>query len=203
MSIEFLVGDATNVPFKNEYFDTIVSLGMFEYLKGPTPFLSEINRILKPSGTLLFSCHNRNLIGNSKKFQFVLRPTLILKSIYNLYNFFRPETKNVDEKDYYGFSLQERERLWHVVAHDLKEINKFLELNGLKLVGFRTFGFFISDKLFRLATKIQKLKLRDKLFASSVFINRFLGKFTLTKVYGGVFIIKSEKIGGIKNDSSI
>lgn len=192
MSIKFLVGDATCIPFKNEHFDVIVSLGMFEYLKDPTPFLSEINRILKKDGILLFVCHNRNygcrFLRKTKFFQQVIKPTL--KPIKNYLSVIDKAT------DYYGSSLEIRAKYWRAVRHDLREIDKFLKLNGLKLLKFRSYAFKIPDMIFKVGRKTLNTKLRNSLLVSSAFINRFQGKFTLTKNCGGNLIIKAKKVGG-------
>ena len=51
----FLRGDAMNLPFPNNFFDTIVSLETIEHLPRYLQFLSECNRVLKNSGSFVIS----------------------------------------------------------------------------------------------------------------------------------------------------
>lgn len=50
-----IVADAHILPFKNETFDTVLCLLMLEHTKKPHKIIKEINRILKPSGTLILA----------------------------------------------------------------------------------------------------------------------------------------------------
>lgn len=44
--------------FGSDEFDLIVSLETFEHLRNPQPVLRELNRILKPEGTVIVTCPN-------------------------------------------------------------------------------------------------------------------------------------------------
>lgn len=193
MPVEFLVGDATSTYFKDNYFDVIVSLGMFEYLKDPSPFLAEINRVLKPNGVLVFTCHNRTRVSDrlfdTKLFHVVLKP--ILKSIKV---FLFPRTANINT-GYYGHPSETRERLYNKVRHSVKEIDSYLRFNGLILTDYRSLNFRVVDMLFKVGTKIKNGKLQCSLFSISIFLNRFLGSFPPTKRLGGNLIIKAVKEG--------
>jgi SAM-dependent methyltransferase len=59
----YAISDAVQSGLKGDSFDAIVSLGMFEYLDDPSPFLIEILRLLKPGGQLIFTCHNRTFFA--------------------------------------------------------------------------------------------------------------------------------------------
>jgi ubiquinone/menaquinone biosynthesis C-methylase UbiE len=191
MPIEFIVGDATNTCFRDGYFDVIVSLGMFEYLEDPSPFLIEINRILKPNGVLVFTCHNRGRVFHrlfeTRFFQTVLKP--ILKSIRD---FLFHRTANINAS-YYGQPAGTREKLWSAVRHNLKGIDSFLRSNGLSLTDYRSLNFRAVDTFFKIGTRIRDGKLRRSLFGISIFLNRFLGIFPLTRRWGGNLIIKAVK----------
>jgi SAM-dependent methyltransferase len=50
---------ATRSALKPASFDTVISLGMFEYMADPSPFLRVIFGLLKPGGMLVFTSHNR------------------------------------------------------------------------------------------------------------------------------------------------
>lgn len=51
-------GDCRETPFADESFDIVVCLGVIAYIEDYAPLLREIDRILKPGGTVLISCRN-------------------------------------------------------------------------------------------------------------------------------------------------
>lgn len=54
-----LAGDLTALPFANQTFDTIVSLGVLEYILGQQKALQEFHRVIGPQGTIILSLPNR------------------------------------------------------------------------------------------------------------------------------------------------
>src|SRR4030043_27366 len=50
-----VVGDITNAPFKNDFFDTVTIIEVLEHIYDDGKAFSEIARILKPAGLLFFS----------------------------------------------------------------------------------------------------------------------------------------------------
>ncbi|OGH16742.1 MAG: hypothetical protein A3C30_00160 [Candidatus Levybacteria bacterium RIFCSPHIGHO2_02_FULL_40_18] len=56
---DFLVADATKLPFKNGEFDIACSFEVIEHLKNPKHFLSEAKRVLKKRGILVLSTPNK------------------------------------------------------------------------------------------------------------------------------------------------
>ena len=52
-SIPLYIGDAENLPFFDDAFDAVWSSGSIEYWPNPIETLSEIRRIVKPSGKVL------------------------------------------------------------------------------------------------------------------------------------------------------
>lgn len=48
---EFILGDAENIPFKNNSFDLVLSTGLLEHFEDPQIVINEMVRILKPGGT--------------------------------------------------------------------------------------------------------------------------------------------------------
>jgi ubiquinone/menaquinone biosynthesis C-methylase UbiE len=51
----FRVGDIENIPFADNTFDTVVCLGVLEYLDADDPALREVWRVLKPGGRAVLS----------------------------------------------------------------------------------------------------------------------------------------------------
>jgi SAM-dependent methyltransferase len=50
-----LRGDGQQLPFKNEMFDTIISIDVLEHVPNPEKFVSEMFRVLKPGGIVILS----------------------------------------------------------------------------------------------------------------------------------------------------
>jgi ubiquinone/menaquinone biosynthesis C-methylase UbiE len=59
--VEFLVGEAQNLPFSDASFDVVVSFETIEHLKDQEKYLSEIKRVLKSGGLAIISTPN-NLV---------------------------------------------------------------------------------------------------------------------------------------------
>jgi SAM-dependent methyltransferase len=47
--------DGITIPFKNDYFDSIVCFEVLEHVFNPDDFLKEANRVLKPGGSAIFT----------------------------------------------------------------------------------------------------------------------------------------------------
>ncbi len=66
-----------------------------------------------------------------------------------------------------------------------------MKQNGLKVLDYRTITFGVVDKVSSTGKKISSKRLQNALWVVSVFLNRFLGKFILTKRCGGNLIVKA------------
>jgi len=54
-----LEGDLENeIPFENDYFDSVIGMEIIEHLADTDTFIREIKRVLKPNGVLVFSTPN-------------------------------------------------------------------------------------------------------------------------------------------------
>lgn len=52
------------IPFKNNLFDYVISLETIEHLEDPWNFLREVQRVLKPKGTVILSTPNNTHISS-------------------------------------------------------------------------------------------------------------------------------------------
>ena len=46
----FYLGDAYNLPFKDDTFDVVMSTGLLEHFRDPSPIITEMVRVLRPDG---------------------------------------------------------------------------------------------------------------------------------------------------------
>lgn len=101
-------------PFKNNSFDFIIFLEIFEHLRiNPISTLKEINRVLKPNGILLLTTPNLYAIHKIFMFNFGM-------SFNDAYDQF-------DKLKTYGY-------VGHIREYSTAEVKKFLENTGFKVV---------------------------------------------------------------------
>lgn len=60
--IKFKVGHAEKLPYKNNYFDLVISYETAEHVENPTLMLKEIKRVLKKNGKLLLAMDSGVLV---------------------------------------------------------------------------------------------------------------------------------------------
>lgn len=60
----FKKADATNLPFRMNYFDMVISFDVIEHIKNDKQFVREAFRVLKYGGKILFGTPNKNRIVN-------------------------------------------------------------------------------------------------------------------------------------------
>jgi ubiquinone/menaquinone biosynthesis C-methylase UbiE len=58
-NVQFLHADATRLPFPDGHFSGIVSITMLEFVDDLELVLNEIDRVLKPGGTIVLGCLNK------------------------------------------------------------------------------------------------------------------------------------------------
>lgn len=108
------------LPFQDEMFDCVVCLGVISYVENYENIIKEINRILKPGGTVLISFRNKyNLISND--------PVSLLKNIVNM--------------TLIALRLREPDkfRIGHYMI--CREVMQTVQSNGFKFETFKGIGF--------------------------------------------------------------
>lgn len=94
----FAVSDASHIPFSDGAMDTVLCIGLMCYMKDHKAVLSEIKRILKPSGTTIIQINNIQV------------PTLY-RTFVPLYHFLKSKItgKSYDKLDFeFNFSSTEK-----------------------------------------------------------------------------------------------
>lgn len=56
----YLVGDAENIPFKDNFFDAVIGLDMLDHIPNYKECLREINRVLKKGGEIILTVENHH-----------------------------------------------------------------------------------------------------------------------------------------------
>src|SRR6266705_1756754 len=82
-SHQFAVGDIEHIPFPDNAFDVVVSLGVIEYLESDEQALREIRRVLKPGGRAVIAISN----GSSPLLRLdgvVQRGVALVRPVYHL-----------------------------------------------------------------------------------------------------------------------
>lgn len=64
---EFIIGDASNIPFEDESFDIISSITMLEFVDNQDKVIQEIHRVLRKGGWFVLGGLNANsIVGKNK-----------------------------------------------------------------------------------------------------------------------------------------
>ena len=65
--VDLLLGDAQDIPFKDEYFDGVFSRGaLLNYVADPKSMLAEVHRVLSPEGKLVLDLISKRAGGEAK-----------------------------------------------------------------------------------------------------------------------------------------
>ncbi len=124
----FLRMDASLLGFRAASLDVVVSLGMFEYVRDPRPFLAEVRRVLVDGGRFIFTYHQ-------------------VRS--------HERVRAEDPRGlYYGYTVAERERLWKKARHTAAEFRGYLEESGFRHVCARPVFFALPTRLFSVAKRL-------------------------------------------------
>jgi 2-polyprenyl-3-methyl-5-hydroxy-6-metoxy-1,4-benzoquinol methylase len=66
-NLDFVRGDGTQLPFRDESFDAVVSFDVLEHVEEDLKFLTEIKKCLRKGGMLLLETPNRNRLSMKLK----------------------------------------------------------------------------------------------------------------------------------------
>jgi len=74
-TFDFVMADATKLPFKKSSFDNVVALELIEHLFNPKRFIEEVHRVLKNDGLFVLSTPNIACLLNRFKLIFGMMPS--------------------------------------------------------------------------------------------------------------------------------
>ncbi|NEP87200.1 MAG: class I SAM-dependent methyltransferase [Okeania sp. SIO2C2] len=101
-NLTLLQGDASTLPFENNFFDVVLTVHVLHCLQDPLAGLNEIRRVLKPNGVYL-SCEN--LISSyQKNFENILRKIL---SQYQLESSQKSASKIETKPNFFGEGMRQ------------------------------------------------------------------------------------------------
>ena len=66
-NIDFAIQSVTNLGFRNEVFDAILSFEVIEHLRNHKAYLRELRRVLRNGGVLLLSTPNKRMMSPGRK----------------------------------------------------------------------------------------------------------------------------------------
>jgi len=153
-NIQFVIGDATNLPYRDNLFDAIISIGMFEYLQNPSPFLRNINRVLKNDGILIFTFHLDSYFVLKDIIKFI--PSILVK---------------LKPKNYYGYSLHEKK--WTTARHTRNDVFNIVQMNGFEVEKIETLSHSLPTLLFKNFKMKRLAPLLDRIIGTLPFIEYF------------------------------
>jgi len=119
VEVEYVVGDACNLPFKDNVFDGVLSIALIHHLpseKLRVKAVEEVKRVLKPRGKALFSAWY--------KYQ--------LKFLWKLVKTWLKGGEWGDVKVPWRYRGEKLERFYHLMS--LRELRRTAEKAGLKVV---------------------------------------------------------------------
>ncbi len=164
-------GSIENIPFKNETFDIVVALEVFEHVPNVLKSFSEVKRVIKRKGYFIFSTpihqklwtHFDSLAGHLRRFDPIELLKIVYRNEYQLIKF-------IGRKD---------------IPVSFSNINALLEERNKKLMMFLSeFGITILSKLH--STKFYRILNRqaydlDLWFNPNLYVNmsKNLGNLTL------------------------
>lgn len=162
-NLEFILGDATELPFEDESFDYVAGMDLIEHVEDVDKLCSEVKRVLKPGGFAYMLTPNYliNLVRRGCMYPFHVQEFSI-KTFTELINYHFPESFYFTEDSSYLMSVGETFR-----SNDYKNISIG---NFVKLKFKSIFKMIVPDSI---------LKERLKYLYKKKYKNVFNYKFSL------------------------
>ncbi|MBN2010081.1 class I SAM-dependent methyltransferase [candidate division KSB1 bacterium] len=151
-SISRISGDVYHIPLANSSVESVLLLQVFEHLDRPVDAIREINRVLKPTGTLILSTNNALYWGELF--------TEVVCYVKTLINRLVNGTNKVRRPIIFGSELFRR----HVFVVTPSSLHTLLHINGFEYNhtifcdGFPRWNYFIFATFLPFLMNIQIIK---------------------------------------------
>jgi ubiquinone/menaquinone biosynthesis C-methylase UbiE len=162
--VRLSVGDAELLPFKENFFDLIISVGVLEYLPSEINALSEFKRLLKPSGILIFTLPNLFKLRHffDPYYYFNRSVKLIVYKIFRKRGEIKIEKDEISRNDFFTNKRYRKKQIYTFLKScDLKE-------KTILGVGYGSFSFWQKD-IFPLSWSIKLSNFLERLAESKFF----------------------------------
>jgi len=165
------VGDITHLPYKENTFDSYISLGVFEHFEeGPQLPLTEANTVLKEGGTLIVTVPYYNLLRRLKRL-FLARYHYLGQS---------------DKKVFFEYAFTKKEITEYVEDAGFKVV-KSVPISPLKTLELEVVGMkALSDILLRMRAHKKDNYCRKVSIRSNILLDLF-EKFVRSEIFRHVF----------------
>lgn len=118
LNLNFSQGDCTNLPFKNNTFDCVISIDVIEHINRDFMFLEEINRVLKNGGMLVLTTPNnsrpyeqfKKFIGLQTRYPYFLGRDTVLGDVIHIREYNKMALKDLFNK--FKFKSVEIKGIW-------------------------------------------------------------------------------------------
>lgn len=125
------VGDITDLKYEDEYFDIVIAAGVVEYQDDFDKSISELIRVLKPGGVLIFNVTNKyGYIHCIYPISYFLKNFILTKNIAQFvkkYVFRKGDLANIPKRN----------------THSANFINKKMKKANMNIIDFKFFHFSV------------------------------------------------------------
>ena len=180
-NVVFIKANLVNLPFAENSFDLIYSIGVLQHTGNPEQVLKEVNRCLKSNGVFGLNCYGKGYLPYEILDKTIRRFTA---------NWEKPKQVRFSEK-MANFSIFLSRNKLHPLY---KLILFFININTSKCIMFDWYSPAIADHYSRKQLKKWFLKYNYQVVDSNIEINRPSFKYIRDKLYHGAFNIKLKKI---------
>ena len=137
-NIDFIVADAYNLPYSENYYDIVVCNNIWEHVPDPLNMLKEIQKILKKNGYLIISTPSRFRLGNVLRIISGTSPIFLssmhiteytIRQIIEQLQYGKFKTVQVYSKKNYEVKGIKQVFIYYVVKPTLKFLLKFTSIS--------------------------------------------------------------------------
>jgi 2-polyprenyl-3-methyl-5-hydroxy-6-metoxy-1,4-benzoquinol methylase len=139
---KFNVVDGNSIPFENNYFDVVCSMGVLHHISNPEPMIAELERVLKPEGKIIIMLYNKRSFKN-----LIFIP--ILKLLHPKYkNRSLQEIRNMNDGEECPLALVYDKNDIRKMLRNFTELKFYTsQITWGEILFFRRFGFWLDKNI--------------------------------------------------------